>query len=337
MSIPLRFIVGLAAGLLLAVSVFVAFLYTQLGVPTHMSEWIFDISQKKERLAAQVSGPRLLLVAGSSALFSFNAELIEKETGYPTINMGTHAGLCLDYRLYRIRKIARPGDIVLIACEYEFYENGIANYSEWNDDYVLARDPDYFYQMPLLDKIDMATRIDFKRLQTGWRRRDVHYHERPLGGPPYSVYTPIVPGIDCLDDHGDEVFNTSAARAPSKLGGGERLVPTLVDGLPSTDTLGFNLLAAFFRWAQANRVTVLATFPAITHQPVYDQPKGKQAIQTITRFYADHGVPVIGTAEEAMLPSDQFFDTMYHLTHEAALTRTERFIPELRSYLHPSK
>ncbi len=36
-----------------------------------------------------------------------------------------------------------------------------------------------------------------------------------------------------------------------------------------------------------------------------------------------------------MLPIDQFYDTIYHLTYEAALQRTERLIPELKPYLHP--
>ena len=117
MKVPWRFILGLLAGLVLAIAVFLGFLYSQLGVPTHQSQWIFDISQKKERLASEITTPKLLIVAGSSALFSINAKIISEQTGFPAINMGNHAGLALDYRLYRIRKIARPGDKILIASE----------------------------------------------------------------------------------------------------------------------------------------------------------------------------------------------------------------------------
>jgi hypothetical protein len=335
MKIPWRFIFGLVLGLVLGLSIFIGFLYTQLGVPTHMSQWISDISQKKERLAAQVQGPRLLIVGGSSALFSFNAAMIEKETGIPTINLGTHAGLCLDYRLYRIEKVARPGDIVLLACEYEFYANGFAAYSENNDDYVLARDPDYFHHMPLPSKIDMATRIAFKRLQKGWSDRRKPEVIEPPTSPPYSVYTPITPGIDCLDDNGDEVFNVESAKPPWKAESFDRLIPELVDGLPSDSTDGFGVLSAFLDWAKAHHIKVLATFPAAVYQPEYVGPNGRKAVETINRFYTSHCVPVIGNAREMMLPIEQFFDTMYHLTHEAALNRTARFIPELKPYLPP--
>ena len=335
MSIPWRFIIALPLGLLLGIATFIVFLDTQLGVPTHQSQWISDISQKKERLASQIPGPKLLIVAGSSGLFSINAQLIEQETHYSTINMATHAGLSLDYRLYRIEKVARPGDTVLLACEYEFFEDGFGEYSEINDDYILARDPEYFRRMSLLDTIHMATRIEFKRLQLGWRNRR---HAEKLRPPsiPYSPYTPITPGIDCLDENGDEVFNLTATRPPPSAPALERPIPILVNGLPSDNTSGFRTLAAFLDWAKAHQITVLASFPAAVRQGAYNSSTARQAIETITHFYTAHGVPVIGSADEVMLPADQFYDTMYHLTHEAALQRTEHLIPELAPYLHPN-
>ena len=72
-------------------------------------------------------------------------------------------------------------------------------------------------------------------------------------------------------------------------------------------------------------------------QPEYNQPTGQKALATIRAFYTAHGVPVIGTAQEMMLPQDQFFDSMYHLTYEAGMQRTERLIPELKPYLSPKK
>ena len=65
--VPWNYIFGLVGGFILSICFFVGALYTQLGVSTHESQWIFDIVQKKERLAAQIAGPRLFIVAGSSA------------------------------------------------------------------------------------------------------------------------------------------------------------------------------------------------------------------------------------------------------------------------------
>jgi len=336
MKIPWRFTIGLLSGFMLAVSFFVGALYTQLGVPTHMSQWISDISQKKERLAARIPGPRLLVVGGSCALFGINAQVIQQQTGYLTVNMATHAGLHLEYILDRIEKTARPGDTILLVPEYEFYLNRSSFGWEIHDDYILARDPGYFRQMSLPDKIGMATRIPFKRLQTGWRnRRGTTDHTRPPS-PPYSPYTPISPGIDCLDENGDEFFNTVAGQPPPSAAMQEPDV-LLRDGFASKNTDGFAELTAFIQWARSHHVTVLAAFPSIVSQPIYDAPTARKALETITRFYTSHGVPVVGNPQEAMLPLDQFFDTRYHLIFSAALQRTEHLLPELQPYLTPAR
>ena len=331
MTVPWRFIIGLVLGPTLGLLIFVGFIYTQLGVPTATSQWIFDISQKQDRLAAAIPGPRLLIVAGSGALFGLNAQLIDQQTGIPTINMGTHAGLHLDYLLYRIEKKARPGDTILLACEYELYSNRFD--SETRDDYILAHDTDYFHHMPVLAKLEIATSMPFKRIQELKNSRAARHLPPP--SPPYSPYNPIIGGIDCLDDNGDEIFNTAATQPPPKPDM-RRIIDVLHDETFSERTDGFKALAAFIQWAQSRHITVLATFPNVVRQPEYDGPTSQRSISTITSFYTSHGVPVVGTAQEAMLPIDQFYDTVYHLTHEAALQRTQRLIPELRPYLHPS-
>ncbi len=111
------------------------------------------------------------------------------------------------------------------------------------------------------------------------------------------------------------------------------VIDNLIDGIPSDDTTGFNALRKFLAWAKANHITVLATFPNTIYRPEYDQPQGEHAIKVITDFYTSQGVPVIGTAREAMLPSGEFFDTLFHLTLEGAQRRTLRFLPELKPFL----
>ena len=323
MRVPIRFLLGLLCGLLLGIGVFVSLLYSQLGVPTNSSGWAYGIGQKKEALAGAISGPRLLLIGGSGVTFGLSAEQIEKETGRPTVNMGTHAALGIEYILDRTEKIARPGDTVLLAIEYQLYGKPFG--LDVSDDYILARDPAFFRQMSWLDKIDMATRIPFTRIQKGFAiRRKPESPPRPH--PPYTD------GVSYINPFGDETGNASADRPAPNAEMAELAVP-LVDGMPSDQAFGFGKIREFVRWARAHHVTVLATFPNLMHQPQYDGPNARQAIQVITDFYASLGVPVAGRAQAAILPSDQFFDTPYHLTHEAAIARTDRLVPDLKPYL----
>ena len=183
MKVPIRFILALPCGLLLALFVFVGLLYSQLGITTVAWQGTYDLIQKKAELAAAIPGPRLLLVGGSGTLFGVNAKLIEQQTGCLTVNMGFHAGLGLDYILAQAQKTARPDDTILLIIEYQLYTNDTA--SEAHDDYILSRDPAYFHQMSLLEKINMATRLPFKRIQKGFHI--LRAPEKPITPhPPYT-------------------------------------------------------------------------------------------------------------------------------------------------------
>jgi hypothetical protein len=45
-------------------------------------------------------------------------------------------------------------------------------------------------------------------------------------------------------------------------------------------------------------------------------------------------VPVVGDYRDAILPADQFFDTCYHLTAEAAQGRSQRLAAQLMPFLN---
>ena len=327
MHVPLRFLLGLVCGVALAIGVFVALLYTQLGYPTLSSSWAYDLMQKKKALAEAVPGPRLLIIGGSGVTFGLSAGEIQKKTGVHALNMGTHAGLDMDHILFWARKVARPGDTILLVPEYELY----LSTTSWepHDDYILSHDAEFFHQMSWLDKIYMATRIPFKRIQKGFAIR--HKPETPpRPHPPYTN------GASYIDDYGDETGNPASQRLTG-VPNMELRCDILGDGLTSDRGFGFDQIREFARWAKTHQVKIVASFPNIIHRPEYDTATAQGAIKTIIDFYASQGIPVVGTAQAAMLPSDEFFDTNYHLTREAAVQRTDRLIPELQPYLQAGK
>lgn len=323
MHVPWRFIIGWASGIILALAFFLVMLQLQVGVPTESSRWAFEIGEKKRALAAAIPGPRLLLVGGSGTTFGLSARTLEAQTGVRTVNLGTHAGLGADYLLYWAKQTARPDDTVLLILEYELYAGGEA--SEVHDDYVLARDPAYFCQLSMFDRIDLATRISWKRLWKGLNIRR-HGETEPRPHPPYTQ------GANYIDAFGDETGNTAIGQPPAHSEMAQLAKP-LLEGYPSTNMAGFEAVRRFLQWARWNRVVVLATFPNLVHRPEYDGPVARDAEKTIMDFYQGQGVPVIGTAEGAMFPSDQYFEVPYHLSRGAAVVRTQRLAPSLLPYL----
>ena len=78
---------------------------------------------------------------------------------------------------------------------------------------------------------------------------------------------------------------------------------------------------------------MLATFPNLCDRPDYRGPVGQRSASTIKDFFARNGVPVVGDYTDALLPEQEFLDTMYHPSEEAALARTQRLIPKLKAAL----
>jgi hypothetical protein len=317
--------VGLPAGLVVAFGIFAALTWLRLGVPTPGSNWCRQMQQKKEAIAAAVEGPRLLVVGGSSVLFGIQAELIQRETGRPTINLGTHAALGPRYLLHRARAVARPGDTILLALEYELYEWGDADGSRWMDaiyvDYLLSSDPDYFRSLPVARLFEVAMRQPIRQLRRAVKSR---FNPKPI---------PAVPIYDVanLNANGD-LTGHGAAQRPGRNLDVEQPHANLVQGL-QTNGGAWQIVADFCHWAETNQVRVLATFPNLAHQPEYDALAGQQAPAAIEQFYRAHHVPIVGTAREAMRPKEDYFDTRYHLTEEAAAERTRRLIAALKPIL----
>jgi hypothetical protein len=315
------FFAAFGGSLLIVLCAQLVLIYCQLGVPTQSSRWAYEINQRKLQAAAKIQKPKLLLAGGSAALFGIQAELIESTLDYPTVNLGTHAALGARYMLYMVRQVAKPGDTIVLGFEYSTYSGRIKRDGLYLD-YLLARDPAYFRELPLSEKFQVAMSVTMPRLRKGLRNRFRPERQRPF----YDVYDPAK-----LNSHGDQLGNHAANRPSNRrLYMPERVLMTGFEGkIPPT----FEAIEPFVRWARANGVRVYATYPNIVDHPAYHTDTARKGLERLRQAYERLGVPVIGSVEESMLPASAFYDTHYHLTREGARGRTERLIPHLAAAL----
>jgi hypothetical protein len=324
------FFFGIAGALIGLLTLFFGLIYFQLGVPTRSTIWAYEINQKKLKKAASIQGPKLLLVGGSATLFGMQAELIEAKLDYPTVNLGTHAGLGIGYMLHLAKQAAKPGDTVLLAFEYNTFTFGLVRRDGVYVDYLFARDPEYFRDLPWPTKFQIAMSLTVARLRKGVRNR---FHPEPAHVPPGIVYDPTK-----LNVYGDQLGNDAANRPPAsqhrKILEASRVRVDTLSYRSLGSAPGFELVTDFLRWARMNDIRVLATYPNILEHPSYRSAIAKKTIQEIQDFYHRQGVPMIGSFEESMMPASMFFDTCYHMTREGAAIRTERLIPHLAAALN---
>jgi hypothetical protein len=150
-----RFFAGLGAGFLLALGLTATAFYLNLGVSTGTSRWAFELNQIKRQLAERTASPKLLLVGGSGTLFGVSAREIQRQTGWRTVNLSTHAALGTTYILELAQRAAKPGDAVLLVLEYELYNYGKVEQT-WADkllvDYLVSRDPAFLRRLSLREQ-----------------------------------------------------------------------------------------------------------------------------------------------------------------------------------------
>jgi hypothetical protein len=316
MARALFYLGAVAGGLLFAALVWVGLVLCQLGAPTESSRWSHELYERKQQLAPGLASPKLVIVAGSNGLFNLSAERLT-QTGLPTLNYSSHAGLGLEYILWQAQKVLTRGDTVLLPLEYALYtETGSP--SEVLLDHVFARDKTFFSALPLGRKIHYVFALSPQRLYQGLKAR-LRPPEPDLQG--YQAKN--------LNAYGDETTHTATLALKV-----DRLEPvsSLREG-KEVSQVSAALLRDFITWARIHDIQVLATFPATAYFEVYAEDKAKYATDAVLEFYKTQSVPVLGSPEDFMYSHQFIFDTGYHLNLQGTARNTEKTLELLRDFL----
>lgn len=306
----------------------------QIGVPTESSFWTYYMENKKVALADAYGGKRILIVAGSSALYGLRATIIESRTGIRTVNLAVHGEIGLDYMLDVVKRSARAEDIIILPLEYSFYYSD-RRLDYLQADYVMSRRPGYFDSFGLREKLRYAMYL-----------HPIDLIARFLGnlceGCSQRIHVP-----DLLDDHGDFAMNRRADQNE-----GARLIierlSRACEKMPIEETyrewmpmiISDRFMATmrdFIEWSKRNHVSVIATYPNFMNIPCINMTNMNRLFELIPKSYQELGVPVIGAAQDAMYPPEDFFDTEYHPFADAAERRTNEFVDRLMPVLEAMK
>src|SRR5579871_2878797 len=92
-------------------------------LPPYMNQCYYEYGFfAKEKLLKTVPSPRIIVIGGSNATFSFDSKVLKAEMRENVVNAALHIGFGTQYMLNVAGKYARPGDIIVLCPEYEqFY------------------------------------------------------------------------------------------------------------------------------------------------------------------------------------------------------------------------
>lgn len=270
-----------------------------LTVPYNSDGYMREQFIKDKLLQASDRPNAIVLVGGSNTAFGYNSSKLERETGFPVINMGLHAGLGLKFIIDNVVPYVRRGDIVVISPEYDHFFEDIAYGSQ-----PLA---DLFYLFPAryATKLNPAQIYRIAENTGGFLRSKVEYLAADILVPSYqSVYR-----LSSFNKYGDVVahWKTDDKRYESvgdahfeSRKGNIRYIQYLCEELKGMKERGVEVIL----YPPVIAESVLRAYDADIH--------------FVTRVLTDSGFPFVCPPAEVAQPDSMFYDTPYHLREEGA-------------------
>lgn len=291
----------------------------QLGSATASSRWVYDAYQHKIHAAQEVKTPRVLIVAGSNAMFGIDSGMLENYWQKPVINLAVNAGLGLPYILDVSRRVARPGDTILMPMEYALYlDEGKAN--SQIIDYVMARDLDYWRSLSRITQLQYAAGLGADRWLHGLR----HLPDGPVTSGTYGAHH--------LDAKGDQTHTSPAERSAGDIAAVKATKAWDYAHRAATEPGGWKLMENYAQWAKANSICLIAMPTVLLHHAKYDTDTEDLAFYTgLPERMNKLGIEYLGKPKDFMYPESWFFDTDHHLQDWAREKHTASLIALLQT------
>ncbi len=310
----MRFWCGLFFSVLSLCAIWFGLFLGQLGRPTHSSRWVAEAMTIKQARAAELQGQgKLVLVAGSNALFGLDSARLEQAWHRPVLNGAVNAGLLLPYVLASSQQFVSPGDIVLMPLEYPMFNHE----SEVNSiviDYVMARDPAYWFNLPRLEQLRFVAHAEPARLLRGWASLP--------DSPAVGVY-----GGHHIDKRGDQTHTSVSDQTAQDRAERDNSRPWHYGRNSQPDARAWALLREYHAWLRSRGACLIMLPPVLLRESSYfDAPVERKFYQELPGRVRAQGIAYVGEPHDFMYPRDWFFNTDYHLTAEARAQHTEQVI-----------
>ena len=285
-----------------------AILAALFGVyPSEKDDYLAAYANKSSLIKAPGES-RLVLVGGSNVAFGFDCDALERGTDRQIVNMGLHAGLGLHVILEQALTGVQSDDLVVVSLEYEHFDRRFGE-ELWPT--FVEHAPGLFARM---DWDDLASLLDNARhYVSGVLRRTALYAVGRHRGPqaPYSASS--------FDQRG---CMKSGALGTSKDVSHRRYFGGKYSGLRTAWAVAS--LSDFQRQVEARGARLVIIPPPTLASAYLDAETG--VLDIYSRLSAA-GLPVLSTPTEAVMSSESFHDTEYHLN---VLGQRERSLWALR-------
>jgi hypothetical protein len=252
--------------------------------------------------AASLPGPKLVILAGSNALFSHCCAIIGAMLHLPCVNGGVALGIGLDYQFALWKPRLHAGDILYMPLELQQYVVARAASRAGPDAAIMWRH----------DRATLATLGSARWLAAAFSATAQDAVLSLVETAAFALHPALAaaPFAD-VDAAGDGVGHTLARAAANRafLAGLHRADPD-----PEAIAAGYGSVevARFMDWAEAHGIRVVGGWPT----EFADAPPDPRLAVVLAALYRAHGGRFLALAHEGRYPRADFFDSQDHLVAE---------------------
>jgi hypothetical protein len=283
-----------------------------------------EITLMKREYAFSIDRPKLIVMAGSGAMFGVRASMLEQATGRPTVNMGVTGSLGIRFMAREVRLVAKPGDVVVLPLEpHVLATDEVENFVSATVAYSMGLD--------LMQDMRPLEAIHFLRLL-------------PLPRILRAAWTEIQPGELAVSHKPGDIDQRGDWRGPTAsltdnlivLAGAQpnetlQPPPSPKCERQRSDYRSLEIIEELATWAEDEGVSLIMTWPNQMNRPEVRQSAYICRLFAARNRLTSSGIKWIGDYEDSLLPMSLMFDTLYHPTGVGADVRTARLVDALCS------
>jgi hypothetical protein len=287
--------------------------------PPFAVEWISGVYQRKEAAAAAVSGAKIVLIGGSGTHFGYSAEVISRLTGWPAVNLGSHAGLGMEYIIYRAERSLKRGDWAVLAIEPQLLaQTNSAPPSDVLSDTVIFRDPRFLLHTSWPNAIQIIFGLTPVRVLQTIAVRRVPWTS--------DLFRP-----ETVSSFGDETLQVSTYQTAANRHYLTTASPMPVWNIDPNEPP--SALKRFFQWARAHGVHILQAWTPMLGNPAYSTAPYQSFYATVATWFVAGGAVPLSDPSPFFLPADQMFDYVLHANERGKQTVSARLAKILCSVI----
>jgi len=258
---------------------------------------------------------KIVVVGGSSSLYGVRCQVLAARTGLPCVNMAVTGGIGIDLIFVKAEPVIRPGDVVLLPIEYDFFTAG----DDARNGNILANTYALTYDRPLLATFDWYRRASSLFSQS---LIDDLSAVTEMGLAAAGIQRRFL--LSDLTPEGDMSRHTPARALQFR-----DTLARLKGAAPAAqvpDCFGSREIAGFVA-----RVRAIGAHPVATQPPTIDDgPDSPRGFAAWAAFWQRLGVPVIDLPSQGRYPRAAFYDTHYHLAEPGQIAHSDQIAAGLR-------